>query len=834
MEGLEDDIELPVITESAAAQAPPRKLSRLKKAAEVARVETPESEAPRSLAPASSDDDLAERAAAGQPEVRPGPACGRLNATRSRAMTAAAPATRPEQVGDDGAAAAAEAAEAAAPAEDEEEASAEESGSESEGEEQKEGAEGGEPDGYDEEEELENYLKRRFDGGGGESSSSDDDDDASAAAGDGADADDAAARRPRRALGPNATLDELNAETQRILRDTAARDRLGRGQKIEVRPLTGVVAKLLERRALAIARAPKAAPPAPPSFDDVFADAAGAGAGEAGTPAKARAPSSSDAEGEDGSDADGALEVVPDAAARRAGGVTPRLVEVPGSAARAPRPSPLTFAPPTADEELDFEEEVLIDDGAASGAESDAESDRSWQVRPAAAPGATPARGRGAAAAAAAEEDEESDGDVAESGEESSALVEETEGEEESGDEEEAPGSAAGGAAAATAAAAIALPAAGAGVDAPGPAPRAAAAAPPKHARCLQRAFLDNEAELSDEEGAGAAVSEDEDEGDDDVDAAGELADLIKAGAGGERAKDVAAKGELHRKWEEQREARDLQNVLRGLENGFRGRRAGALGEGDDSELGGRWRRARDEGEDEEGAPREFAWPAGFAGGGGAGEEEGEEACEDEEVLRRAKQARLLAEAARSPGGGGARIDDDSRAVLGLLASSQQAFAGSQGGGSQARAPPALGSDPGGAAPRAPTFLGRQPSLVRRHDSGPAAGSGGGGNGGRSYVFGRDGASNSAPGLDRAASAGAAADGPSNFADLRNLAGLPPTGKAGGAKRARGASTLVSRLGRTGSAPAAAAPRGAGGVDAAAAVLQNVVMAPPARPAARR
>jgi hypothetical protein len=76
MEGLEDDIELPVITESAAAQVPPRKLSRLKKAVYVARVVAPESEAPRSLAPASSDDNLAERAAAGQPEVRPGHRAG--------------------------------------------------------------------------------------------------------------------------------------------------------------------------------------------------------------------------------------------------------------------------------------------------------------------------------------------------------------------------------------------------------------------------------------------------------------------------------------------------------------------------------------------------------------------------------------------------------------------------------------------------------------------------------------------------------------------------------------------------------------------------------------
>ena len=85
-----------------------------------------------------------------------------------------------------------------------------------------------------------------------------------------------------------------------------------------------------------------------------------------------------------------------------------------------------------------------------------------------------------------------------------------------------------------------------------------------KVASKLQRVFLDMEAELSDEEGQAAPVSDDEA---DDVDAGGDLADLIAEDAG---QGDEAARERLHREWEEAQDARGLQDVLRGLRRGFR------------------------------------------------------------------------------------------------------------------------------------------------------------------------------------------------------------------------------------------------------------------------
>lgn len=51
--------------------------------------------------------------------------------------------------------------------------------------------------------------------------------------------------------------EDVAAETQRVLRETAAHDRLGQGHRIEIRPLSSILDKLKQRQALAIARAPK-------------------------------------------------------------------------------------------------------------------------------------------------------------------------------------------------------------------------------------------------------------------------------------------------------------------------------------------------------------------------------------------------------------------------------------------------------------------------------------------------------------------------------------------------------------------------------------------------
>lgn len=305
-------------------------------------------------------------------------------------------------------------------------------------------------------------------------------------------------------------------------------------------------------------------------------------------------------------------------------------------------------------------------------------------------------------------------------------------------------------------------------------------------------------------------------------------ADLIATDAK-ESGQELAVKESLHRKWEEQREAKELQKVLRGLEQGFRGHRVGGgLDDGED-ELDGRRRRARADDGDDEVNLAALKWPAGwgpYTGTGGGGGEGDEEECDDEEMLHRAKQQRLLTGSQRggllSPGA--MPLDEDSQAVLGLLARSLP--------GSQQDCPLLLGSDPGPSL-RAPSFLGRQPAM-------PRGGNGGGGanlGSGKSFVFGQRDASNSAlpssaplPGSQ--SQAGKEGEGaPVSFANLRQMAGLqpggaPPAGNgAGKQKRQRGAPSLVSRLGiAAGAASKLSASQPEPGIDAASAFCQHVVL----------
>jgi hypothetical protein len=290
-------------------------------------------------------------------------------------------------------------------------------------------------------------------------------------------------------------------------------------------------------------------------------------------------------------------------------------------------------------------------------------------------------------------------------------------------------------------------------------------------------------------------------------------ADLIASG-NKETGTDKALKESLHRRWEEQKDAKELQQVLRGLDNGFRGRRRGVLGDEGDEGLDGRRRRAR-EGDDDDGIDlAALMWPAawGMGAGGGEGGEE-EEECDGAELLARAKEQRLLAESRgvsqASPGA--VPLDEDSQAVLGMLARS---FSESQHG-LLAGGAPLQGSDPSASLLlRAPSFVGRQPSVARTTG---ALGLGGG----KSFVFGQRDASNGAATRDAAGGQGGVGEpsGPVSFANLRQMAGMPGEGPA--KKRQRPASSLVSRLGGSqGGAKSASQP----GVDAASAVCQHVVL----------
>uniref|UniRef100_A0A7S3QQL3 DNA replication checkpoint mediator MRC1 domain-containing protein n=1 Tax=Dunaliella tertiolecta TaxID=3047 RepID=A0A7S3QQL3_DUNTE len=105
-----------------------------------------------------------------------------------------------------------------------------------------------------------------------------------------------------------------------------------------------------------------------------------------------------------------------------------------------------------------------------------------------------------------------------------------------------------------------------------------AKAAAERRARALaagQSRFVDMEAELSEDEEGVAAASEDEDERGGD----GELADLI--GTAKEGARDARVRTMLHKQWQEEQDNKDVQQLLQGIQNGFRRPRNG-LGDLDD------------------------------------------------------------------------------------------------------------------------------------------------------------------------------------------------------------------------------------------------------------
>ncbi len=190
-----------------------------------------------------------------------------------------------------------------------------------------------------------------------------------------------------------------------------------------------------------------------------------------------------------------------------------------------------------------------------------------------------------------------------------------------------------------------------------------------------------------------------------------------------------------------------------------------------DDELAGRRRRARTDGDEEDGADGVLPWPSPFEAPAGSDDE-----AEDEELLRKAKEGLLLAESGKgleegggsgrggsagglsASGSGGIPLDEGSQELLGLLlarsASEPQRGGCAAGGGSgagrsrfapagaAAAALPTFGSDPSnnrlavlpgaGSQSRGPSFVGRQPAAVRGASSSNL------GAGGRSFVFARD------------------------------------------------------------------------------------------------
>ncbi len=610
-------------------------------------------------------------------------------------------------------------------------------------------AAGGQAQGYwDEEDEIEAYYaekqakkKNVYDGEDEDalshSSSSGDDEDVE-------DVEDAAL-----IAGDGVMRGDMDAETQRLLREVAAKDRLGKGQKVQIKALSGIADKLRKRREEMVEKAAAMRAPEAPSFDDILGlagvnlpsgsehvarhiatapgvsavpeavaavdaidglggdadvtakgpaaeEAMGAaaqatedttkdgarggvasavdGASEQLTPVKqkiggiasffrkvgaaeaTRTREASSVDGAPGEEDEGdGLEIVDDANDGN------RIVELPRMTPTKPSPLAFNLEYNKSAEMDDFEEEKpLIDDGIGTDEDSDSESDHSWAVHEEDDVGdnANSTKAGDQGQAADDDTDDTDGGDGGDGGDEHDGSDAEKEDHEDLvtfvrmkdnmkklNDAENAK----------------------------------SAAAESLKAKKLSNRFLDEEAELSDDEGMGIAVSDDEDDGNaQDVDQHGELKDLIDA-SGKNLDKNNDATEELHIKWSRQQEAQQLKNILRGLENGFGRRNKGPLDD-EDGDASGRRRRARrdDDGDD---LNLDSAWPSLF-GLGNAGEakkdEDGED-CEDEIVLRKAAQRKLVeSQSGRLFGSDGSfsiPLDEDSQHVLELFGKSDNTLA---------------------------------------------------------------------------------------------------------------------------------------------------------------
>jgi len=545
--------------------------------------------------------------------------------------------------------------------------------------------------------------------------------------------------------GDGTVRGNMDAETQRLLREVATKDRLGKGHKVQIKALSGIVAKLKKKKESVVGKATQLRAPEAPSFDDILSCAlstvkqpkegvVGVDDGlkekdvvcaeredvpvcKDGTItalfANAQAKEQEAAEGDD--DEDDELEVIDDE--DKCGELEEnheefKLIEVPKLTPT--KPSPLAFSLPgdNSGDMDDFEEEHrLIDDGAESDYE-ESDSDHSWAVH-----------------------EDDQDGSNSEDN---------VDGPTSSSRDAEAP-------------------------DKEGTATEGDDAGEPiqtftrmKNVKDTTKKpksnFIDEEAELSDEEGFGVAVSDDEDDDMADVDGNGELKDLIDT-----KAKDQndEATEQLHIKWSRQQDAQQLKDILRGLENGFGRRNTGALNEFD-GEMSGRRRRARadDDDDDWNGLGFDTAWPNLFGKVNTQGED-GEE-VEDEIMLQKAQQRKIVeSQTDRQFGSAPVPLDEDSQQLLEIFAHSasepetlkryrSRDFAG--------------GSDPtaGGGL----SFIGRQSKVQKNQNSsnlGVATN--------KSYVFGRKDSSSSRPPADDSSTklAPSASTGPVDFSNLQQL-----------------------------------------------------------------
>lgn len=590
---------------------------------------------------------------------------------------------------------------------------------------------------WDEEDEIEEYMRQ---GGANilddddDGESSQDDDDLALIAGDGT------------------TRGDMNAETQRLLREVATKDRLGKGHKVQIKAFSGLVDKLKKKKEEVFGKAAQLRAPEAPKFDDILsfahenvgntihvtekaekevADDTSEPSQDIGvqeskpgtiqsffqTPKKGKCTTGDDLEESD-------LEVVSSDDDEN----DEKLIEVPKLTPTKPSPLAFDLQYGNSGELEDFEDEEkrLFDDGADS--ESDSESDHSWAVH----------------------EDKEGgsgQGEVCSSPFTNQHEMPHASSEPEHADE-----------------------------DAPAPLEALKTFSRMKDTmkvmcdqnkapRAKKSNLIDEEAELSDEEGLGIAVSDDEDDDRADMDQNGELRDLIDTEVNDQN--DDATE-ELHLKWSRQQDAQQLKEILRGLENGF-GRRKGGPLDNDGGEMTGRQRRVRQHDNDDDGIILDMAWPSLFGAKKPIDGEDGEE-CEDEAMLMKAAQRKLVeTQSDKLAFGSSIPLDEDSQHVLELFSNSgselvQPARKRSRMGTRDTSAASA-GSDPTTAAGTSLSFLGRQSKVPRQQSASNM------GTHNKSFVFGRRDSSQSRQATEETLTnnPSSVCAAPIDFSDLRQL-----------------------------------------------------------------
>lgn len=289
----------------------------------------------------------------------------------------------------------------------------------------------------------------------------------------------------------------------------------------------------------------------------------------------------------------------------------------------------------------------------------------------------------------------------------------------------------------------------------------------------LYNEFVDEEAEMSEDEGHSLGGS------DDDADEGGDLEDLI--GQEKENKGDEARRARLHQQWLEQQDAQQVAQLLQGVRNGFRRKRAGDLL---DEDVGNDWdaRRRRARRESDDGSILSEEEEDMLAGLMHLGEDDNE----DLELTEQAKQQLRNATAVKSAdndGDGSIDLDAGSQEILALLSATSQSM--NSQGRHNSKLPVLLAGLPGShtaPATQKATFMGRSvPALAAARGASQMAS--------RSYVFGRDDSNSAAAPTD---GSGAQVSGPTSFSGLDSII-KEGSSQAAGAASLKQAGTKASK-----------------------------------------